>query len=43
MKMLSVKEYAILKGMAESTVYKAVRENRVKFEKIGNHILILTE
>ena len=37
----SVKEYALLKGIAIPTVYKAMRENRLTFtKKFGVYIVL---
>lgn len=40
-KRLTVKEYADSKDVTVSAVYKAIREGRVNFEKIGKVYLII--
>lgn len=39
----SVKEYAKLKDLSLSAIYKAIREERINFERIGSHYIILPE
>ena len=40
-KKLTVKQYADLKDVTVGAVYKAIREDRVSFEKIGSVYLII--
>lgn len=40
-KKLTVKQYADLKKVTVGAVYKAIREDRVSFEKIGSVYLII--
>lgn len=40
-KQLSVKQYAEIKGVTVGAVYKAIREERVSFEKIGSTYIII--
>lgn len=37
----TVKQYADEKGVTVGAVYKAIREKRVKYEKLGNFYIIL--
>ena len=40
-KRYTVSQYSELKGVTKSAVYKAIKENRVNYEKIGNVYLII--
>lgn len=42
-KQMSVSEYAELRKIAISTVYKYIRLKKVSFERVGHHYLITTE
>lgn len=42
-KRMSVSEYAELRKIAISTVYKYIRLKKVLFERVGYHYLIITE
>lgn len=38
---MTVKQYADFKGVTTAAIYKSIREDRVKFEKIGTVYIIL--
>lgn len=41
-KKYTVKQYAELKNVTVGAVYKAIREDRISFEKIGSVYLIIS-
>ena len=41
-KKLTVRQFADLKGVTVGAVYKAIKEDRVNYEKIGSVYLIIT-
>lgn len=44
MKMMTVKEYAELKGQSLAAIYKQIAENRIKFQKkFGRLVVVVHE